>query len=106
MKPAGGRKGRPYGDEGKGMPGPAGRAAARAAPTGAKERGCRVRRAGLGPAPTGEAEHRASGGHVPPTVSNFRFPFFVEVDMHRSHTEFPLFVGGHEPLPTPDSRFS
>ncbi len=73
LNPAGGREGRPYGDEGeeipdpagrsgtgpyggegKGMPDPAGRAAARAAPTGAKGKGCRVRRAGLGPAPTGE----------------------------------------------------
>ena len=46
-----------------------------------------------GTGPYGEAEQSPPGGHVPPTVSNFRFPFFVEVDMHRSHTEFPLFVG-------------
>ena len=78
LNPAGGREGRPYGGEGKGMPGPAGRSgtgpyggggtprAGRpqgpplrgrrkgdAGPGGLKERGRRIRRAGLGPAPTG-----------------------------------------------------
>ena len=72
-------------------------------PVGLKERGCRVWRAGLGPAPTGEAEHRASGGHVPPTVSDFRFSW---ADMHRSPHRIPAFRGGrYYPHAAPDIGF-
>ena len=71
-------------------------------PVGLKERGCRTRRAGLGPAPTGEAEHRAPGGYVPPTVSGFHFSW---ADMHRSPHRIPAFRGGgYHPPAAPDSR--
>ena len=70
LNPAGGREGRPYGDEGEEIPDPAGRS---------------------GTGPYGGAEHRASGGHVPPTVSDFRFSWGQILSARG--IGFPVWVG-------------
>ena len=137
------RRGTSQGGEGKGMPGPAGRAAARAArrerytepggrprgpplrgrregnpgPVGLKERGCRARRAGLGPAPTGKRNkarradtfrprYRISvfrgGGYAP---LPHRVPAFRGADMNRSPHQIPAFRrGGYHPPAAPGTR--